>query len=241
VTAWKVHPVVIVVADVQAARELVASGAMRCPDAACPGTLRAWSRARARTVTLRGGLRVRLRPYRVCCRACTVTHVLLPAGCLLRRAYDVETVGTALLSAAAGAGTRRVAATVGAPRSTVRAWLRAIRDEASSLTATAVAWTLDLGGDPADGGLPLVPAPDPIAAVLAALGAAAATVAAGPAQVTPRPGPVTGVDYLTLMHEQFQQQVWQRLHQGRPHLVAAALPWQQVNVLTGGRLLASGG
>ncbi|HEY6795178.1 MAG TPA: hypothetical protein VI248_10920, partial [Kineosporiaceae bacterium] len=143
VTTWKVHPVVIVVVDVQAARELVAAGAMRCPDAGCPGTLRAWSRARARTVTVRGGLRVQLRPYRVCCRACTVTHVLLPAGCLSRRAYDVETVGTVLLSAAAGAGTRRAAVTAGVPRSTARAWLRAVRDHASALTATAVTWTLE--------------------------------------------------------------------------------------------------
>jgi hypothetical protein len=98
----------------------------------------------------------------------------------------------------------------------------------------------DLGGDPAHGDLPLVSAPDPIAAVLAALGAAAATVAAGPARVTAQPGPVIA-DYLTLLHEQFQQQVWQRLHQGPPHLVAIARPWHQVNALTAGRLLATGG
>ena len=238
-TAWKVHPVVMVVVDVEAARRLVAAGAMRCPDAGCPGTLRPWSRATVRTVTVRGGLPVRLRPYRVCCRACTVTHVLLPAGCLPRRAYDVETIGTALTAAAAGAGSRRAAVAVAAPRSTVRTWLRAVRDQVSALTATAVAWARDLGGDPADGVLPLVPAPDPIAAVLAALGAAAATVAAGPCQVTSRPGPVTGVDYLTLLHDQFQQQVWQRLHQGRPDMLATARPWQQVNVLTGGRLLTA--
>jgi hypothetical protein len=236
-----VHPVVIVVTDVEAARELVAAGAMRCPDPGCPGRLRAWSRARARTVTVHGGLRVRVRPYRVCCRACTVTHVLLPAGCLPRRAYDVETVGAALLSAATGVGTRQVAVGVAVPRSTVRAWLRAVRDGAGRLIATAVTWTRELGGDPAHGGLPLVPTHDPIAAALAALGAAAATVAAGPAQVSARPGPVTGVDYLTLLHQQLQQQLWQRLHQGAPHLVATARPWHQVNTLTGGRLLTSGG
>ena len=40
-TAWRVPLVVIVVVDVQAARELLAAGAMRCPDDSCPGTLRA--------------------------------------------------------------------------------------------------------------------------------------------------------------------------------------------------------
>jgi hypothetical protein len=236
-----VHPVVIVVVDVQAARELVATGAMRCPDSGCPGTLRAWSRARARTVTVRGGLRVRLRLYRVCCRVCTVTHVLLPAACLPRRAYDVETVGAALLGAAAGAGTRRAAASVTVPRSTVRGWLRAVRDHAGALTATAVTWTLELGGDPADGYLPLVPAADPIAAVLAALGVAAATGAAGPAQVTTQTGSASDVDYLGLVHEQFQHRVWQRLHQGAPRLMADARPGHQVRVLTSGRLLSVDG
>lgn len=37
VAAWMVSQVVIVVLDVEEARQLVAAGAMRCPDASCPG------------------------------------------------------------------------------------------------------------------------------------------------------------------------------------------------------------
>src|SRR5674536_306917 len=41
------------------------------------------------------GTVVRVTPDRARCRACRVSHVLLPAGWLPRRGYDVEIVGAA--------------------------------------------------------------------------------------------------------------------------------------------------
>ena len=75
-----------------------------------------------------------IQPDRGRCRACTRTHVLLPAFCLPRRGYRVEVVGAALLAAADGAGHTRAAAACGAA---VRDWIRAVTRSATTLIAHA--------------------------------------------------------------------------------------------------------
>lgn len=74
---------------------------------------------------------------------------------------------------------------------------------------------------------------------MAARGAAAATLAERPCLVRSYPGPVTGADYLGLLHDWLQRQVWQHLHSGPLDLLVAAKPWCQVNVLTCGRSLTA--
>ena len=69
-----------------------------------------------------------LRPRRARCRACRVTHVLLPAVVAPRRADTTAVIGSALLASARGTGYRRIAAQLDRPLSTVRRWIRAVRD-----------------------------------------------------------------------------------------------------------------
>src|SRR5664280_2098270 len=106
-------------------RSLPGVGQGRQPD--CGGRLRVWSRALPRRVRGLDGTVVRATPDRARCRAGRVSHVLLPAGWLPRRGYDVEVVGAALLAAAEGAGYRRAATRVDVPASTVRDWIHAAR------------------------------------------------------------------------------------------------------------------
>jgi len=80
-------------------------------------------------------LRWRVTPARVWpspqgarCFSCGATHVLLPAGLVLRRADTVEVIGTALAVKARGSGHRTIAARLGRPASTVRRWLRRTRE-----------------------------------------------------------------------------------------------------------------
>ncbi|MGZ4651232.1 MAG: DUF6431 domain-containing protein, partial [Kineosporiaceae bacterium] len=108
------------------------------PAAGCGGRLRPWSKARARRVRRRGGISVWLRPDRAKCRACRRSHVLLPAGYLPRRGYDVHVVGAALLQAAGGAGYRRAATAVDVPASTVRGWLTSVRTRSATLVAGVI-------------------------------------------------------------------------------------------------------
>ena len=71
-----------------------------------------------------------LRPRRARCRTCRVTHVLLPAAATARRADTTAVIGSALLASARGIGYRRIAAQLDRPPSTVRRWIRAVRDPA---------------------------------------------------------------------------------------------------------------
>lgn len=120
----------LVVPDQLPAAELsLRAGHMTCP---CAGELRPWGWARRRV--LRAGDTVRLvRPRRARCRACAVTHVLLPAVMLERRAYAIDVIGVALLDAARGHGHRPIAARLGLPAATVRGWLRRLRARAGDL------------------------------------------------------------------------------------------------------------
>ena len=111
---------VTVEADPVHVESRLAAGTIGCP--ACgDGVLGGWGYARARRIV---GLGDRLRPRRARCRACAVTHVLLPVAVLLRRAYAAELIWAALTVRAEGCGHRRVAAAVGVPATTVRGWLR---------------------------------------------------------------------------------------------------------------------
>jgi hypothetical protein len=78
-----------------------------------------------------GDRRRGIRPRRGRCVSCGRTHVLLPSLCLLRRFDSVDVIGPALAASGSGRGTRRIAALIGLPHSTVRDWVRAFRRRGS--------------------------------------------------------------------------------------------------------------
>ena len=97
----------------------LAAGEIGCPG--CGGVLGGWGHARVRRIA---GLADPVRPRRARCRACAVTHVLLPVTVLVRRAYAAEQIWAALNARADGLGHRRIAAVIRVPAATVRGWLR---------------------------------------------------------------------------------------------------------------------
>jgi hypothetical protein len=103
-----------------------------------------------------------------------VTHVLLPAWCLLRRADEAGVIGAALEAAAAGGGHRKIAGLLGRPAATVRGWLRRFAGRAE---AVRVFFTVLLARTAPD---PVMPAgrAGPVAAAVSAVAGAAAAVAA---------------------------------------------------------------
>ena len=93
---------------------------------------------------------------RVRCRACGVTHALLPAFVLARRLDAAEPVGAVIGQVAGGAcGVRRAAAAAGVPYTTARSWVRRF-----------AALAVELGGEA------VRPLPDPLRSAVAAIGAA---------------------------------------------------------------------
>jgi len=165
------EPAVIVVLDEAQAQADVAGLALRCPG--CSGQLRRWGFARTRSLRSSGGGRVSLRPRRVRCAGCRVTHVLLPARAPARRGYVIDVVGQALLACAFGQSHRTIGADLGVPADTVRGWIRRVQARAEWLrvqgTITAHRY------DPM---LPaIVPAGSPLADAVSALGTAAAAMA----------------------------------------------------------------
>ena len=146
------------------------AGTLVCPSCNA-AALGPWGWARERWVG-RGTRRERLRPRRSICRACGVTHVLLPATMLARRGDWAVLIGKALELKAAGLGQRPIAAAVGVSRSTVRGWLSRFADVAEQVRAHLTRWALWLDPglvriEPAGSGFG-----DGIAAVAAAGGAA---------------------------------------------------------------------
>jgi hypothetical protein len=235
---------VITVLDPRAARTALVAGQLACPQPGCGGLLRAWSKARARSVRGLEGISVRLRPDRAKCRDCRRSHVLLPGGYLPRRGYDVHVIGAALLQAAEGGGYRRVAATVGVPEGTVRGWLSSVRAGSGELVAGAVevfrAAGLDLYPQRA-----LVWAGRPLPEVVSALG----TVARGFVLALARPYPAplrpvraggTGIDYVRIIAERHRRAICARLGVIDPSgLLPGLRGWALISVLTRRRLLTS--
>jgi transposase-like protein len=105
-------------------------------------------------------LRVFLRRAR--CRACRVSHALLPSFLLAKRLDSVEVIGPTIEAVATGAGTRRSAREAGVAHETARSWWRRHRTRAlaaaglMSLLGTAcdtppaatVLWLLAPRGEP---------------------------------------------------------------------------------------------
>jgi hypothetical protein len=159
---------VIEVVDAEAGRRALAAGVLRCP---CGGTLRAWGRARPRTV--RGVDQTRqVRPDRARCRACAVTHVVLAAGVLPHRGYGLDVIGAALLGAARGNGHRVLAARLKVPTATVRSWLRRARTNSEALRQLGVQTVVALAPEL----LPTRVGPTRLGEAIAALAAGALAV-----------------------------------------------------------------
>ena len=72
------------------------------------------------------------------CPGCQVTHVVLDAGLLPRRAYAAGLIGQALVTAASGHGHRSVARDLAVPAGTVRGWIRGARRSAAQLRITGI-------------------------------------------------------------------------------------------------------
>jgi hypothetical protein len=150
------------------------SGVLHCPD--CDGVLRPWGRARPRGLRTDPGSTqsvLRVVPRRSVCGSCGRTHVLLPLMAWVRRADGVEVIGAALLARARGWGYRRIAAWVGRPISTVRAWVGRVTGNGQRIFAAFMELVHELETDPA----PVAPAGSVFADAVAAVGAGVAAVA----------------------------------------------------------------
>jgi Domain of unknown function (DUF6431) len=159
---------VIVVLDEQQARSDVDAGRMRCT---CGRPLRPWGFARPRAVRQADGSTRPLRPARVRCKGCQVSHVLVPAACPPRSAYAIDVVGQALVAKALGAGHRSIAGRLNVPAATVRGWLR--RAGAEQLRRRAAGLLADFDPDPP----PLEPTGSALGDALTALAATALAAA----------------------------------------------------------------
>jgi hypothetical protein len=115
-----------------------------------------------------------VRPRRARCAGCEATHVLLPAGMLLRRADSVDVVGKALSAKASGRGARPIAMLVSRPLTTVKGSLRRFAVKAEPLREWFIRLLVAVAVDPQ---LP-DPAGSPLADAVAAIAAAAGAVAA---------------------------------------------------------------
>ncbi len=121
-------------------------GRICCPG--CEAGLRPWGHGTVREVRLFDRAQ-RRRPRRSICRACAVTHVLVPEDTLLRRRDGVEVIGAALVAKARGQGHRTIAVHLGRVASTVRGWLRRFAVLAGIIREHFTRWAhaLDPGHD----------------------------------------------------------------------------------------------
>jgi len=179
------------VADPAEAETDLAAGTLTCPS--CTGPLQPWGHARARHRARPRHDRRGLRPRRARCRSCRGTHVLLPAVVAPRRADTTAVIGSALQASARGTGYRRITAQLQRPLSTVRRWIRAVRDPAHLewLRTQAVLWLARVDRDVIS---TLAPQPTRLGEALTALAAAALTLRA---RVVPHVPPWTLVGQIT--------------------------------------------
>lgn len=154
----------------------LAAGEVCCPG--CGGVLGPWGWARVRVLRGAGDGRVRLRPRRARCRACGVTHVLLPVSVLVRRADLAEVIGEGLAARARGWGVRAIAGMLGRPAGTVRGWCRRFAGRAEQVRAFFTVLLVDVGVDPA---VPVAAGTAVADAVAAIAGAVVAVAARWPA------------------------------------------------------------
>jgi hypothetical protein len=179
----------IEVFDTEAARSALARRMLRCPG--CGQALKPWGRVRERTVRGLGGVLVTVIPDRARCTGCDVTHVVLDARLLPRRAYAAGLIGQALVAAARGAGHRLIARDLDVPDGTVRGWIRRARRSAGRLRTAGVQAVVALDPD----ALPARVLPGELACALDALGAAAMTL--GGRFAVPHASPWARVTVLT--------------------------------------------
>jgi hypothetical protein len=127
----------IEVFDTTAARIALTRRMLGCPG--CGQPLRPWGHARERTVRDTGGTPLTIRPDRALCTGCGLTHVVLDAGLLPRRAYAARLIGQALAASARGHGHRPIASGLAVPAGTVRGWIRAAAGPPCSYASRASA------------------------------------------------------------------------------------------------------
>lgn len=120
----------------------LAAGEIGCPR--CGGVLGGWGYGRARRIV---GLADPVRPRRARCRACAVTHMLLPVTVLLRRAYAAEQIWAALRARASGWGHRLIGAEIRVPAATVRGWLRRAADRLETVRSWFLRVAVSAGVD----------------------------------------------------------------------------------------------
>jgi hypothetical protein len=120
---------------------------------------------------------LRVRPRRAVCPHCQVTHVLLPATALSRRADLAEVIGAALVAKATGSGVAVIAVRLGRHADTVRGWLRRFTAHAEQLRVMFTVLLVDTGPDPQVPAATGSPFGDAVAAIL---GARAAIVSRWP-------------------------------------------------------------
>jgi len=160
----------IVVLDEARAQADLAGSVLGCPG--CDGRLGRWGFARSRSLRAPGGGRVSLRPRRVRCATCAVTHVLLPAIAPARHGYAIDVVGQVLLARARGRTHRTIGAELGIPADTVRGWIRRVTARAEWLRVQGTTMAHQV-----DSMLPAtVPAGSALADARSVLGAAVSAV-----------------------------------------------------------------
>lgn len=152
--------------------------------ARCGSSFKPWGFARPRMVRERHGQRRLVRPRRVRCRGCRVTHVLLPAELVPRRADAAHIILGALLASADGRGHRAIAAELSLSAGTVRGWIR--RASANAEIVRGEAMGLAIACDPLLG--PSEPAGTVLGDALDAVGVAAAAARRRLGPVGPRIG-----------------------------------------------------
>ena len=157
--------------DAAGVERMLEKGSLACP--VCGGRLARWGYGLERRVFGPGREGRAVRPRRSRCTACRVTHMLLPARLLLRRADEVPVVGAALMAAARGLGYRRAARDLQVPEDTVRGWLRRAAGRAGLVREVFTRVAAAVSADP----VPLEPAGSPLADALVAVAAAAAAAA----------------------------------------------------------------
>jgi hypothetical protein len=179
-----------------------------------------------------GDLLVPLTPDRGRCRGCGVTHVVLPAWYIPRRAYTVDVIGSVLLAGARRESRRAIAQRLGLPVGTVASWLTAARSAATSLVAHAYSVAghavREYRSAAASWGNDLAEALDAIGDASRAFAPRTPT----PPRRTDMAGR-SGIDYLGLLDAEHCRQLRHRLHIAGPDGPIPGLPpWHVANLIT---------